>query len=44
MKENKMDPDYKVGDLIYDANMYDGLNTFLSDLPLESDKNIPGYV
>lgn len=23
---------YEVGDLIYDANMYDGLNTFLSDL------------
>ena len=23
---------YKVGDLIYDANIYDGLNTFLSDL------------
>lgn len=28
-----MKTDYKVGDLIYDANMYDGLNTFLSDLP-----------
>lgn len=27
-----MDTDYKVGDLIYDANIYDGLNTFLSDL------------
>jgi len=24
--------EYKVGDLIYDANIYDGLNTFLSDL------------
>ena len=23
---------YEVGDLIYDANMYDGLNTFPSDL------------
>ena len=23
---------YKVGVLIYDANIYDGLNTFLSDL------------
>lgn len=23
---------YKVGELIYDANIYDGLNTFLSDL------------
>lgn len=29
---NKMNADYKVGDLIYDANIYDGLNTFLSDL------------
>lgn len=28
-----MIPNYKVGDLIYDANIYDGLNTFLSDLP-----------
>ena len=28
-----MNTDYKVGNLIYDANMYDGLNTFLSDLP-----------
>jgi Methylase involved in ubiquinone/menaquinone biosynthesis len=27
-----MNTDYKVGDLIYDANIYDGLNTFLSDL------------
>ena len=27
-----MNTDYKVGDLIYDANNYDGLNTFLSDL------------
>lgn len=27
-----MNPDYKVGDFIYDANIYDGLNTFLSDL------------
>jgi SAM-dependent methyltransferase len=25
--------DYRVGDLIYDANIYDGLNTFLYDLP-----------
>ena len=23
---------YKVGELIYDANIYDGLNTYLSDL------------
>lgn len=28
-----MNTDYKVGDLVYDANIYDGLNTFLSDLP-----------
>lgn len=27
-----MNMDYKVGDLIYDANIYDGLNTFLFDL------------
>ncbi len=27
-----MNIDYKVGDLIYDANIYDGLNTSLSDL------------
>lgn len=27
-----MDTAYKVGDLIYDANIYDGQNTFLSDL------------
>lgn len=27
-----MNTDYKVGELIYDANIYDGLNTFLSDL------------
>lgn len=27
-----MTTDYKVGELIYDANIYDGLNTFLSDL------------
>ena len=27
-----MNTDYKVGDLIYDANIYDGLNTFLDDL------------
>ncbi len=30
--ENKRNTDYKVGDLIYDADIYDGLNTFLSDL------------
>ncbi|MCC8155024.1 MAG: class I SAM-dependent methyltransferase [Tannerellaceae bacterium] len=39
-----MEEKYKVGKLIYDANTYDGLNTFLSDLPfykkwLPSDKN-----
>ena len=27
-----MKTDYCVGDLIYDANIYDGLNTFLYDL------------
>jgi SAM-dependent methyltransferase len=27
-----MNTDYKVGDLIYDGNIYDGLNTFLFDL------------
>ena len=27
-----MNTDYRVGDLIYDANMYDGLNIFLSEL------------
>ncbi|MHC1774364.1 MAG: class I SAM-dependent methyltransferase [Lentimicrobium sp.] len=39
-----MNTEYKVGDLIYDANIYDGLNTFLSDLQfykkwLPTDKN-----
>lgn len=28
-----MNTDYKTGDLVYDASLYDGLNTFLSDLP-----------
>lgn len=28
-----MSIEYKVGDLSYDPNIYDGLNTFLSDLP-----------
>lgn len=32
LTENKNEI-YKVGDLIYDAQMYDGLNTFLTDLP-----------
>lgn len=27
-----MNTDYKVGDFIYDADIYDGLNKFLSDL------------
>ena len=31
MKDNK-DSNYKVGDLIYDANIYDGMNTNLVDL------------
>lgn len=30
--EEKIKTVYKVGDLIYDATIYDGLNTFLSDL------------
>ena len=39
-----MNSNYKVGDLIYDANIYDGLNTFLFDLSfykkwLPKDKN-----
>ena len=29
---NKMNSEYKVGDLIYDANIYDGMNTDLIDL------------
>lgn len=42
--EDKINTEYKVGDLIYDANIYDGLNTFLSDLQffkkwLPSNKN-----
>lgn len=28
-----MNSNYKVGDLIYDANIYDGMNTDLADLP-----------
>jgi len=32
MGGQKMNKDYKVGELIYDANIYDGLNNFLSDL------------
>jgi SAM-dependent methyltransferase len=30
--EHTTNTEYKVGDLIYDANIYDGLNTFLYDL------------
>ena len=30
--KDEINIEYKVGDLIYDANIYDGLNTFLSDL------------
>lgn len=30
--ENTTNAEYKVGNLIYDANIYDGLNTFVSDL------------
>lgn len=29
--EDNLNTDYKVGELIYDANIYDGLNTFLFD-------------
>lgn len=41
---DKTNTDYKVGDLIYDANIYDGFNTFLFDLQfykkwLPKDKN-----
>ena len=28
-----MNSKYKVGDLVYDANIYDGMNTHLNDLP-----------
>ena len=39
-----MDSNYRVGDLIYDANIYDGMNTNLADLQfykrwLPKDKN-----
>ncbi|MCD8166096.1 MAG: class I SAM-dependent methyltransferase [Bacteroides sp.] len=39
-----MEENYKVGELVYDADIYDGLNGFLFDLPfykkwLPSDKN-----
>lgn len=42
--KTKIETDYKVGDLIYDATMYDGLNTSLTDLQfykkwLPTDKN-----
>ena len=30
--KNKINNNYKVGDLIYDANIYDGMNTNLADL------------
>lgn len=32
MVQEKINTDYKVGDLIYDPSIYDGLNTFLNDL------------
>lgn len=35
--ENTTNIEYQVGDLIYDANLYDGLNTFLSDLQFYKD-------
>lgn len=39
-----MNSNYKVGELVYDPNIYDGLNTFLFDLEfykkwLPKDKN-----
>jgi len=42
--ENLSNENYHVGDFIYDANIYDGLNTFLSDLKfykkwMPTDKN-----
>ena len=39
-----MNTDYKVGDFIYDADIYDGLNKFLSDLEfyLKSASNLNG--
>lgn len=42
--ENKNHTEYKVGDLIYDGLIYDGLNTFLTDLEfykkfMPKDKN-----
>ena len=47
MRSYKMNTDYNVGELIYDANIYDGLNTFLSDfqfykkwLPTNKDARI----
>lgn len=30
--KNKIEHDYKVGDLIYDANIYDGMNSNINDL------------
>jgi cyclopropane fatty-acyl-phospholipid synthase-like methyltransferase len=30
--QNKKDTKYKVGELVYDAHIYDGLNSFLTDL------------
>lgn len=45
--ENTMKTDYKVGELVYDADIYDGLNTSLTDLefykkwlPQNKDANI----
>ena len=39
-----MNTDYRVGDLIYDANMYDGLNIFLSDLQFYKKMFNPSYI
>ena len=45
--EGKMNRNYKVGDLIYDANIYDGMNTNLAELqfykrwlPIKKDTRI----
>ena len=46
-----MNTDYKVGDFIYNADIYDGLNNSLSDLefykkwlPQNKDSNSKGWV
>ena len=39
-----MNTDYRVGDLIYDANIYDGLNIFLSDLQFYKALGTPAKI